>query len=83
MEPGDRRLLETIIKKFSGGPVGVRSLAAASSEEEDTIEEVYEPYLLQLGFLERTQKGRLATALAYRHLGLIPPAPPDEQAKLL
>ncbi len=73
LEPGDRRLLETIIKKFSGGPVGVRSLAAASAEEEDTIEEVYEPYLLQLGFLERTQKGRIATTLAYKHLGLIPP----------
>jgi Holliday junction DNA helicase RuvB len=81
LEPGDRRLLETIIKKFNGGPVGVRSLAAASAEEEDTIEEVYEPYLLQLGFLERTQKGRLATPLAYRHLGLIPP--PDMQSRLL
>ncbi len=80
LEPGDRRLLETIIKKFSGGPVGVRSLAAASSEEEDTIEEVYEPYLLQLGFLERTQKGRYATSLAYAHLGL---KIPDEQPRLL
>jgi Holliday junction DNA helicase RuvB len=80
LEPGDRKLLETIIKKFSGGPVGVKSLAAASSEEEDTIEEVYEPYLLQLGFLERTQKGRVATVLAYQHLGLMPP---KEQPKLL
>lgn len=80
LEPGDRRLLETVIKKFGGGPVGVRSLAAASSEEEDTIEEVYEPYLLQLGFLERTQKGRIATPLAYRHLGL---TPPEEQPTLL
>lgn len=80
LEPGDRRLLDTIIKKFHGGPVGVKSLAAASSEEEDTIEEVYEPYLLQLGFLERTQKGRIATALAYRHLGL---TAPEEQPRLM
>lgn len=77
LEPGDRKLLETIIKKFRGGPVGIRSLAAASSEEEDTIEEVYEPYLLQLGFLERTSKGRMATPAAYRHLGL--PEPKDQQ----
>lgn len=70
LEPTDRRLLETIIKKFSGGPVGLSALAAASAEEEDTIEEVYEPYLLQLGFIERTPRGRVATENAYRHLGL-------------
>ena len=80
LEPGDRRLLETVIKKFNGGPVGIESLAAASSEEKDTIEAVYEPYLLQLGFLERTPKGRTATALAYRHLNL---PEPENQAKLL
>lgn len=70
LEPTDRRLLETIIKKFSGGPVGLSALAAASAEEEDTIEEVYEPYLLQLGFIERTPRGRVATENAYQHLGL-------------
>lgn len=70
LEPTDRRLLETIIKKFSGGPVGLSALAAASTEEEDTIEEVYEPYLMQLGFVERTPRGRIATENAYRHLGL-------------
>lgn len=70
LEPTDRRLLETIIKKFSGGPVGLSALAAASAEEEDTIEEVYEPYLLQLGFIERTPRGRVATENAYQHLGI-------------
>lgn len=70
LEPMDRRILELIIKTFSGGPVGLSSLAAASSEEEDTIEEVYEPYLMQLGFLERTPRGRVATERAYLHLGM-------------
>lgn len=70
LETMDRRLLETIIKKFNGGPVGLSTLAAASAEEEDTIEEVYEPYLMQLGFIERTPRGRVATENAYRHLGL-------------
>jgi Holliday junction DNA helicase RuvB len=65
----DRRVLETIIDKFDGGPVGLETIAAAISEESDTIMDVYEPYLLQLGFIERTSRGRLATALAYRHLG--------------
>lgn len=69
LEPMDRRILEVIITKFAGGPVGLQSLAAASSEEEDTIEEVYEPYLMQLGFLERTPRGRVATERAYIHLG--------------
>lgn len=68
LEPGDRRILETIIKKFSGGPVGLQALAAASSEEEDTILDIYEPYLMQLGFIERTSRGRFATKLAYKHL---------------
>lgn len=70
LEPADRRILETIIRKFSGGPVGLQTLAAAASEEEDTIEEVYEPYLMQLGFLERTPRGRLVTAACYAHLGI-------------
>jgi Holliday junction DNA helicase RuvB len=66
----DRRVLSTIIEKFNGGPVGLETIAAVISEEADTIMDVYEPYLLQLGFLERTQRGRVATMLAYRHLGL-------------
>lgn len=70
LEPMDRKILHTIAQKFSGGPVGLQSLAAASSEEEDTIEEVYEPYLLRLGFIERTPRGRVATERAYQHLGL-------------
>jgi Holliday junction DNA helicase RuvB len=61
----DRRLLLTIIEKFSGGPVGVGSLAAALSEERDAIEDIYEPFLIQAGFLERTPRGRVATARAY------------------
>jgi len=65
----DRKVLSTIIDKFSGGPVGLDTIAAAISEEADTITDVYEPYLLQLGFLERTPRGRLATQLAYQHLG--------------
>ncbi len=70
LDPHDRALLLTIIKKFDGGPVGVETLAAASSEEVETIEDVYEPYLLQLGFLARTPRGRIATRLAHEHLGL-------------
>ena len=70
LEPMDRRILEVIIKTFNGGPVGLSSIAAASSEEEETIEEVYEPYLMQLGFLERTPRGRIATESAYHHLDL-------------
>ena len=65
----DRKLLEAILHKFDGGPVGVDNLAAAIGEERDTIEEVYEPYLLQEGFIARTAKGRIATARAYNHLG--------------
>lgn len=68
LEPTDRRLLEIIIRKFEGGPVGIKTLAAASSEEEDTIEDIYEPYLLQLGLLARTPRGRMATAATYDHL---------------
>jgi Holliday junction DNA helicase RuvB len=68
-DESDRRLLLTIIDKFDGGPVGLSSLAAALSEEADAIEDIYEPYLIQIGFLERTQRGRLATARAYQYFG--------------
>ncbi len=71
----DHALLKTIIEKFSGGPVGLNSLAAMLSEEEDTLEQVYEPYLLQCGYLQRTPKGRCATNLAYQLLSLAPPLP--------
>ena len=74
LESTDRRLLEAIIKKFNGGPVGLQALAAATSEELDTIADVNEPYLLQIGFLQRTARGRIATKFAYEHLGLQPPA---------
>ncbi|MGD0355037.1 MAG: Holliday junction branch migration DNA helicase RuvB [Dehalococcoidia bacterium] len=66
----DRKVLRTIIEKFEGGPVGLDTIAASISEESDTIEGVYEPYLLQLGFLDRTPRGRVATRLAYEHLGI-------------
>ncbi len=66
----DRKVIRTIIQKFDGGPVGLDTIAACISEESDTIEGVYEPYLLQLGFLERTPRGRQATRLAYKHLGI-------------
>ncbi len=65
----DRKLLNTLIDKFNGGPVGIETLAAALREDKETIEDVYEPYLLQEGFIERTARGRLATTLAYKHLG--------------
>lgn len=70
LEPSDRKMLYSIIDRFEGGPVGLQALAAAASEEEDTILDIYEPYLMQLGFIERTAKGRLATKSAYLHLGL-------------
>ena len=70
LETTDRRMLETIIRNYAGGPVGLDTLAAAVGEEAITLEDVYEPYLMQLGFLARTPRGRCATALAYGHLGL-------------
>ena len=82
----DRRLLMTIIDKFAGGPVGLDSLAAALSEERDTIEDVLEPYLIQQGFLMRTPRGRVAMGKAYLHFGLEPPAgpgPPDSPQRAL
>jgi Holliday junction DNA helicase RuvB len=69
----DRNLLLTIIQKYLGGPVGLNTIAASLSEEEDAIEEIYEPYLMQLGLLDRTQRGRVATALAYKHFGMDEP----------
>lgn len=69
----DRRLLRTIIEKYEGGPVGLNTLAAALAEEEDALEEVYEPFLIQIGFLDRTPRGRVATRLAYQHLGIEQP----------
>src|SRR4051812_28014066 len=69
----DRKLLRTIIDKFGGGPVGVNSIAAAISEERDAIEDIYEPYLIQIGFLDRTPRGRLATPRAYEYFGLTAP----------
>lgn len=70
LEPADRRLLRMMIEKFNGGPVGLQALAAATQEEPETIADVHEPYLLQLGFLDRTPRGRIATKLAYDHLNL-------------
>lgn len=80
LEATDKKLLEIIIKKFNGGPVGLKTLAAGIFEETETIEDVYEPYLMQIGFLERTPRGRVATPAAYKHLGL---TPPETQDKLL
>jgi len=70
LEPQDRKLLEVIIKKFNGGPVGINTLSAALSEEKGVIEEIYEPYLMTLGFLQRSSAGRIALAPAYDHLGV-------------
>jgi Holliday junction DNA helicase RuvB len=81
LEPTDRHILETIIKKFNGGPVGIQTIAAATSEEVETIEDVYEPFLIQLGFLTRTPRGRMVTEHGYAHLGY--PAPRDNQKRLL
>ena len=72
-DEADRRLLKTIIEKFNGGPVGLGSLAAAISEERDAIEDIYEPFLIQIGFLDRTPRGRVATVRAYQYFGLEPP----------
>ena len=84
----DRRMLTTIIRNYGGGPVGLETLAAAIGEESVTLEDVYEPYLMQIGFLSRTPRGRCATPLAYEHLGLSPngrpqPAPEADQLSLL
>jgi Holliday junction DNA helicase RuvB len=78
----DRRILHVIVDKFGGGPVGIDTLAAAISEETDTLMDVYEPYLIQLGFLQRTPRGRTATRGAYQHLGLEPPPIEPSQHQL-
>ncbi|MGD0779208.1 MAG: Holliday junction branch migration DNA helicase RuvB [Dehalococcoidales bacterium] len=81
LDETDHKVLHTIIEKFNGGPVGLDTIAASISEEADTITDVYEPFLMQLGFLERTPRGRMATKLAYEHLGL--PFNKSNQQKLL
>jgi len=81
LSQSDRTILETLMSKFGGGPVGLNTLAAALSEEQATIEEFNEPYLIQLGFLERTPRGRVATSRAYEHMGI--DAPANLQEKLL
>lgn len=70
LDDSDRHILSSIIEKFNGGPVGLSTISAITNEEEDTIEEVYEPYLMQLGFMERTPRGRIITSKAYQHLGI-------------
>ena len=76
LDVNDRRLLRAIVEQFEGGPVGLETIAAAISEESDTVFDVYEPFLLKRGLLQRTPRGRLATAAAWRHLGIEPPAAP-------
>ena len=70
LELGDRKILLALIEKFDGGPVGLQTLSAAAMEEEDTILDIYEPYLMQMGFIERTPRGRIASKMAYEHLGI-------------
>jgi Holliday junction DNA helicase RuvB len=77
----DRRILLTILDKFGGGPVGLDTVAMVVGEQSETVEDVYEPFLMQEGFLQRTPRGRVATAKAWRHLGLTPP--PTAQGALL
>jgi Holliday junction DNA helicase RuvB len=78
----DARILKAIIEKFEGGPVGVATISAAIGEDASTLEEVYEPFLVQQGFLQRTPRGRVATPQAYRHFGYTPPSVPSEQVAL-
>jgi Holliday junction DNA helicase RuvB len=78
----DSRILKAIIEKFDGGPVGVSTISAAIGEDTNTLEEVYEPFLVQQGFLQRTPRGRVATAMAYRHFGFVPPVESSEQVGL-
>jgi Holliday junction DNA helicase RuvB len=78
----DRKILRVILEKFQGGPVGVETICASVSEERDTVEDVYEPFLIQRGFLKRTPRGRVATPSACRHLGLPPPKRAPEQESL-
>jgi Holliday junction DNA helicase RuvB len=71
----DRKILMTIIENYNGGPVGIGTISAAIDEEKDTIESIYEPFLMRIGFLERTTRGRKVTSRAYKHLGLTLPPP--------
>ena len=83
LNKNDKKLLEVVIKHYGGGPVGCKTLAISLGEEVDTIEDVYEPYLIQIGFLQRTPRGRVATQKAYEHLGFdIPLDFKDEEANL-
>ncbi len=82
LEKLDRAMLETMIDKFAGGPVGLETLSAMTGEDASTIEDVYEPYLMQLGFLTRTPRGRVVMPAAYEHLGRKPQTPPDEGEQL-
>jgi holliday junction DNA helicase RuvB len=75
----DARIMKTIIEKFEGGPVGLNTIGAAIGEDANTIEEVYEPFLVQHGFLQRTPRGRMATAQAYRHFGFTPKEPEGQE----
>ena len=77
-DESDRKLLRIIIDKFGGGPVGLNTIAAAASEEKDAIEDIYEPFLIQIGFRDRTPRGRVATPLAYAYFGL---ETPDERRR--
>jgi Holliday junction DNA helicase RuvB len=83
LDPADRMLLNAIIESYDGGPVGVETLAALTAEERSTIEDFIEPYLLQIGFLERTPRGRKVTHKAYTHLGKRPKPDKNQQASLL
>lgn len=83
LDVNDRRLLTTIIEHYNGGPAGVSAIAAALSEEKQTIEDVYEPYLIQIGFLTRTNRGRQVTPKAYLHLGIEPPEHRQSPPRLL
>ena len=83
LERLDRELLRTIVEKFDGGPVGLSTLAVAVGEEPDTIEDVYEPYLLQRGLLKRTPRGRVATPAAYEHLGVEYPSATERRGASL
>ena len=82
LEPLDRKILDTMIRKFRGGPVGLDTIATSVAEEPETIEDVHEPFLIQCGLMARTPRGRVATELAYRHLGLEPPPAAVQQALL-
>ena len=77
LDPMDRKILLTILDKFGGGPVGVDTIAASVGEQRDTVEDVYEPFLMQEGFLQRTPRGRVATARCWKYFGKPPPAEPQ------